>query len=94
MSNSRYRVTVATSDGLEQLIIRGQGCLLLSARDLKEEVDYVERQIADEQGRLRVQQKNGKNYLLSHADGELKEYLETVRLGNAGTPGRIDKKKP
>ena len=38
----RYRVTVATSDGLEQLIIRGQGCLLLSARDLKEEVDYVE----------------------------------------------------
>ena len=90
----RYRVTVATSDGLEQLIIRGQGCLLLSARDLKEEVDYVERQIADEQGRLRVQQKNGKNYLLSHADGELKEYLETIRLGNAGTPGRIDKKKP
>ena len=78
----RYRVTVATSDGLEQLIIRGQGCLLLSARDLKEEVDYVESQIADEQGRLKSQQRNGK------------EYLETVRLGNAGTSGRIDKEKP
>lgn len=90
----RYRVTVATSDGLEQLIIRGQGCLLLSARDLKEEVDYVESQIADEQGRLKSQQRNGKNYLLSHADGELREYLETVRLGNAGTSGRIDKEKP
>ena len=32
--------------------------------------------------------------LLSHADGELREYLETVRLGNAGTSGRIDKEKP
>lgn len=90
----RYRVTVATSDGLEQLIIRGQGCLLLSARDLKEEVDYVESLIADEQGRLKSQQRNGKNYLLSHANGELREYLETVRLGNAGTSGRIDKEKP
>ena len=90
----RYRVTVATSDGLEQLIIRSQGCLLLSARDLKEEVDYVESLIADEQGRLKSQQRNGKNYLLSHADGELREYLETVRLGNAGTSGRIDKEKP
>lgn len=89
----RYRVTVATSDGLEQLIIRGQGCLLLSARDLKEEVDYVESLIADEQGRLKSQQRNGKNYLLSHADGELREYLETVRLGNAGMSGRIDKEK-
>ena len=90
----RYRVTVATSDGLEQLIIRGQGCSSPSARDLKEEVDYVESQIADEQGRLKSQQRNGKNYLLSHADGELREYLETVRLGNAGTSGRIDKEKP
>lgn len=90
----RYRVTVATSDGLEQLIIRGQGCLLLSARDLKEEVDYVESLIADEQRRLKSQQRNGKNYLLSHADGELREYLETVRLGNVGMSGWIDKEKP
>ncbi|MBR5578659.1 MAG: TetM/TetW/TetO/TetS family tetracycline resistance ribosomal protection protein [Lachnospiraceae bacterium] len=33
-----YRITVATSDGLEQIIIRGQGCYLLSAGDLKEEI--------------------------------------------------------
>lgn len=33
-----YRVTVATSDGLEQIIIRGEGCRLLSARDLEDEV--------------------------------------------------------
>ncbi|MCD7921018.1 MAG: TetM/TetW/TetO/TetS family tetracycline resistance ribosomal protection protein [Clostridiales bacterium] len=36
-----YRVTVATSDGLEQIIIRGEGCRLLSARDLKEEMEQV-----------------------------------------------------
>ncbi len=40
-----YDVTVATSDGLEQLIIRGQGCKLLSARELREDVKYVEEQI-------------------------------------------------
>lgn len=49
----KYDVTVATSDGLEQIIIRGQGCQLLSARDLEAEVkamenalrqDYLDRQ--------------------------------------------------
>ena len=39
-----HRVTVATSDGLEQIIIRGAGCLLLSARDLWEEVARAGRQ--------------------------------------------------
>ena len=33
-----YSITVATSDGLEQVIIRGQGCALLSAKDLQEEI--------------------------------------------------------
>lgn len=35
----KIRITVATSDGLQQVIIRGAGCDLLSARELKEEVD-------------------------------------------------------
>ncbi len=35
----KYNVTVATSDGLEQIIIRGQGCNLISSRELKEEID-------------------------------------------------------
>lgn len=34
----KYRIIVATSDGLEQVIIRSQGCALLSARELKEEI--------------------------------------------------------
>ena len=34
----RYHVTVVTSDGLEQIIIRGAGAHLLSARDFEDEV--------------------------------------------------------
>ena len=36
--SKEYSITVATSDGLEQVIIRGQGCGLLSAKDLQEEI--------------------------------------------------------
>ncbi|MCH5275772.1 MAG: TetM/TetW/TetO/TetS family tetracycline resistance ribosomal protection protein [Lachnospiraceae bacterium] len=44
----KYRVTVATSDGLEQIIIRGEGCNLLSARDLLAEVERVKNQLREE----------------------------------------------
>lgn len=37
-NSRRYDVTVATSDGLEQIIIVGEGCHLLSARELEQEV--------------------------------------------------------
>lgn len=40
-----YYVTVATSDGLVQLITRGQNCMILSARELKEDVERVNREI-------------------------------------------------
>ncbi len=42
-----YQVTVATSDGLIQLITRGQNCAVLSARELKEEVNRVEEAIRE-----------------------------------------------
>ncbi len=74
----QYHVTVATSDGLEQLIIYGQGCHLMSARDLKEEVAWANEQIREEKTKL---EKNGKNYLFHGADEELAAYLEDVRLG-------------
>lgn len=34
-----YQVTVATSDGLIQLITRGQNCMVISARELKAEIE-------------------------------------------------------
>lgn len=40
-NGKKYDITVATSDGLEQIIIRGAGCRLLSSRDLKEEITRV-----------------------------------------------------
>lgn len=43
-NGKRYDVTVATSDGLEQIIIRGEGCRLMSARELQEEIQREKRQ--------------------------------------------------
>ena len=80
-----HQVTVATSDGLEQLIIRGENCRLLSAQDLKEELVRVNRQIETEYLEpLRQATVRGKNYLLSYAGEEVAEYLEEVRTGKQG----------
>ena len=43
----KHHVTVATSDGLEQIIIRGEGCHLLSARDFETEVSRAEEELRD-----------------------------------------------
>ena len=40
-----YQVTVATSDGLIQLITRGQSCMVISARELKEEIERANESI-------------------------------------------------
>ncbi|MDD3183858.1 MAG: TetM/TetW/TetO/TetS family tetracycline resistance ribosomal protection protein [Anaerostipes sp.] len=36
--SKKYDITVATSDGLEQIIIRGEGCRLISAREFEQEI--------------------------------------------------------
>ena len=56
----KHRVTVATSDALEQLIIMGQGAARLSAKDLKEEVLRIVNEIRRE---YLEQQPSGKAYL-------------------------------
>ena len=62
-NREKYRVTVATSDGLEQIIIRGQGCGLLSARELREEVLRANEDI---QAAYKEKHKDTKNYLNTH----------------------------
>ena len=79
----KHRVTVANSDGLEQVIIRSQGCLLMSANDLEEDMERVSRQIEEDRGNL---VKPGKNYLFAGVEQELAEYLEQVRLGKIPAP--------
>ena len=44
-NGKKYNITVATSDGLEQVIIRGAGCLLYSAREFEKEVKAMEEHI-------------------------------------------------
>lgn len=68
----RYRVTVATSDGLEQIIIRGAGCGLLSARELEQEVAEKSRQVQQDYEGTR---ETGRSYLL---DGVPEEVLRGI----------------
>ena len=39
----KYRVTVATNDGLEQLTVMSQGALRMSADNLREEIERLSR---------------------------------------------------
>jgi small GTP-binding protein len=43
-----YQITVATSDGLEQIIVRGAGANLMSARELRERIYEAEEKISQE----------------------------------------------
>ncbi len=54
----KYKVTVATSDGLEQVIIRGQGCILLSAREFEKEVYQSFSQLRENKEQLTSSKKN------------------------------------
>lgn len=67
----KYDVTVATSDGMEQIIIRGQGCSLLSARELLEEVNLANQTLREKY--LEKQQKDRSYLLDSMSEEELKK---------------------
>ena len=84
----KYQVTVATSDGLEQVIILGQGANRMSAPGLKEE---IERTLAEVRGEHLGKKGSVGNYLFDYLDEETAEEMEKVRLGKAGKNGR-DKK--
>ena len=78
-------VTVATSDGLEQLIIRGAGCMLMSARDLREDIERTKQLIREEQEKL---PRGGRISLFQNADEELLQQLEALRPDNSVTTHR------
>lgn len=46
-NGKKYQVIVATSDGMEQIIIRGAGCRLLSAREFEEEIRRTREQMRE-----------------------------------------------
>ena len=71
-------MTVATSDGLEQVIILGQGAGRLSAKGLREEMEAANREI---RGDYLNRQEPSKNLLIHQLPGEMAELMEDVRLG-------------
>lgn len=77
-NGKKYSVTVATSDRLEQIIIRGQGCGLYSAKDLKEEIERAGKEL--HAGYVSGGPRGGKNYLL---DGVSEEILRQAGKNGA-----------
>lgn len=66
----KYDVTVATSDGLEQIIIRGQGCGLISAREFEKEVASVKKGVVSQ---LQEQKQSGHTLMDSLSEDSRKE---------------------
>lgn len=70
----KYHVTVATSDGLERVIIRGAGCQLLSAKEFWEEISQMNRRMQEEHIKPAA---GGRRYLLDDVDREaLEQFIE------------------
>ncbi len=75
----KHKVTVATSDGLEQMIILGQGAVRMSAKGLWEELKAANREISGMLGSTEAA--GDKNYLFDQLSKELSDQLEEIRLG-------------
>ncbi len=74
----KHRVAVATSDGLEQLIIMGQGARRISARELKEEIMSTNQELRD---LFLNKTTSDRQYLFDKLPEELSMHIEDVRLG-------------
>ena len=81
----QYQVTVATSDGLEQIIIMGQGAQRMSAAGLKEEIQRTKGEVMQEWHRRR---QSSRNYLFDSMPREMTELMEEVRLGKKSMDGK------
>ena len=74
-NNNKYNIVVATSDGLQQIIVRGEGCLLLSARELKAEVEEANERVKREHQEM---QGSSRNYLSDALSLESKQHMEEM----------------
>jgi len=74
----KHRVSVATSDALEQMIIIGQGAHRISARDLLEEIKITSQQMREEHMQTT---KDTKQYLFEGLSENMAEFMDDVRMG-------------
>jgi small GTP-binding protein len=73
-NQKKYNIKVATSDGLEQIIIRGMGSSLVTPNELKDEIDQTlersEQAYRDKQGTTRTSLKDAlSEQALKHIEG-------------------------
>ena len=78
----KHHVRVATSDGLEQLIIMGAGAVRVSAAEFREEVMAAGEELRQMFLDGRTGAPGDRNYLMSDASEEVTAYVE--RLKNEG----------
>ena len=72
-NQGKYDITVATSDGLQQIIIRGSGCSILSARELKEEMERANERVIQA---YQEKQPAGRNYLKDALSADTQHQME------------------
>lgn len=71
----KYNITVATSDGLQQIIIRGTGCAVLSAGELKKEIEWVNKRVMQT---YQEKQTVDRNYLKDALSAESRRQMEEI----------------
>ncbi|WP_124068315.1 TetM/TetW/TetO/TetS family tetracycline resistance ribosomal protection protein [Clostridium sp. E02] len=74
-NSNKYKMVVATSDGLQQIIVRGAGCMLLSARELKEEMQKANERVREE---YEDTKERTRNYLMDSLTEESKKQIEEI----------------
>lgn len=74
-NQEKYHITVATSDNLQQVIIRGAGCTVWSATDLLEEIERTNKGILQT---YQDEQSLERNYLKDKLSQEAKERMESL----------------
>ena len=72
-NKKNYNITVATSDGLQQIVVWGEGCALLSARELKAEIIRANEEINKVYQKIRDKDRN---YLYDALSTEVKQHIE------------------
>lgn len=72
-----YKITVATSDGMEQLIVLARGAARKSARELLLEVNGLKQEIRTDY--INDSKRKEKNLLEAHLDSKVIEWMEKLR---------------
>lgn len=74
--NKQYKVKVATSDGLEQIIIMSKGAIRVSANELLKDVKATEKQIKE---KIEEYKPVKNNMLINNLDKKTAEWFEKMR---------------